>query len=112
MPLRTRGTIIRGNVAKDIGGGPGARHAYYLDERSENCLVVGNLAVDVPWCLHNHMAHHNTLRDNVCIVHGDMKISFHRSHDYCLERNIFYATGSIRFIGVEGVGPFRAKHLL
>ena len=98
-----QGTIIRGNVAVDIGGGPGARHAYYLDERSENCLVADNLAVDVPWCLHNHMAHHNTIRDNVCIVHGDMKISFHRSHDYSLERNIFYATGSIRFIGVEGI---------
>ncbi|HEY3343149.1 MAG TPA: right-handed parallel beta-helix repeat-containing protein, partial [Anaerolineae bacterium] len=101
-----QGTIIQGNVAANIGGGPGARHAYYLDERSENCLVAGNLAVDVPWCLHNHMAHHNTISDNVCIVHGDMKISFPRSDDYCLERNIFYATGSIRFIGVEGIAHF------
>jgi hypothetical protein len=102
-----RGTIIRGNVATNIGGGPGARHAYYLDERSEDCLVAANLAVDVPWSLHNHMAHHNAIRDNVCIVHGDMKVSFHRSDDYCLERNIFYATGAIRFIGVEGVARFR-----
>jgi hypothetical protein len=96
------GAILRGNVARDIGGGPGARHAYYLDEQSQHCVVCDNLAIGVPWPLHNHMSRHNTLRHNFCINDGALKITFMRSHDFGLAENVFYATGPIRFIGFEG----------
>jgi hypothetical protein len=98
-----QGAIIRGNVAVEIGGGSGKRHAYYLDEQSVNCLVAGNVAIDAPSFVQGHMSRHNTLRENICVVHGDATMSFARSQDYSLERNILYATGAIRLVGVEAV---------
>jgi hypothetical protein len=89
--------IMRGNFARDITdlGGYGAS-AYYLDERSEGCVVENNLSLRVKWPFHNHMALKNTIRNNVAIVEGDAKITFPRSTDYALEGNVIYATGKIR----------------
>jgi len=90
--------ILRGNFIRDIvdAGGYGAS-AYYLDERSENCLVEGNLAVNVARPSHNHMAHNNVIRNNVFINDGDLKLTFPRSSDYHFERNILQAGGKIIF---------------
>jgi hypothetical protein len=99
-------TILRGNAAHDIGGGPGARHAYYLDEQSEHCVVEDNLAVGVPWSLHNHMSRNNIIRHNLCIVEGDAKVTFPRGSNFTLAENIIVASGSIRFIGYEAITKF------
>ncbi|MHC4728546.1 MAG: right-handed parallel beta-helix repeat-containing protein, partial [Planctomycetota bacterium] len=63
-----KGLVLRGNFIRDITdtGGYGAS-AYYLDERSENCLVEGNLSVGIVRPSHNHMAKKNTIRNNVFI---------------------------------------------
>ncbi len=89
--------VVRGNVARDITdlGGYGAS-AYYLDERSEGCVVENNLAIRVPWIFHNHMAKNNIIRNNVAVVEGDAKITFPKSSDYTFEGNVIYATGKIR----------------
>jgi hypothetical protein len=89
--------IIRGNVERDIvdGGGYGAS-AYYLDERSEGCVVENNLALRVNWIFHNHMALNNTIRNNVAVIEGDARISFPKSSNYTIEGNVVYATGRIR----------------
>lgn len=89
---------LRGNFLHDIAdtGGYGAS-AYYLDEQAEDCLVEGNLSLRVKRPSHNHMARRNTLRNNVFVVDGDASLTFPRSADYRLERNVVAATGKITF---------------
>jgi hypothetical protein len=96
--------ILRGNLARDFAdtGGYGAS-AYYLDERSSKCVVENNVSRRVNWPSHNHMATNNILRNNLFIVEGDAKITFPRSTDYTVERNVLYATGKIRFEGSNAV---------
>lgn len=91
-----KGIVIRGNIVRDIvdTGGYGA-FAYYLDEQAENCLVEGNLSVNVARPAHNHMARSNTLRNNLFLVNGNASITFMRCEGYRLERNIVQATGDI-----------------
>jgi hypothetical protein len=96
--------ILRGNLARDFAdtGGYGAS-AYYLDERSSKCVVENNVSRRVNWPSHNHMATNNIIRNNLFIVEGDAKITFPRSTDYTVERNVLYATGTIRFEGFNAV---------
>lgn len=90
------GLVLRGNFIRDIvdTGGYGAS-AYYLDERSENCLVEGNLSVGIARPSHNHMAKRNTIRNNVFISDADARLTFPKSSDYTVEKNIVYAKGKI-----------------
>jgi hypothetical protein len=99
-----KNTVLRGNHIHDITntGGYGSS-AYYLDERSENCVVEGNLSYGVARPVHNHMAHHNTIRDNVFFYDGDARLTFPKSSDFRLERNVIVAAGSIRFENVDAV---------
>jgi hypothetical protein len=99
-----RDCVLRGNVARDIvdTGGYGAS-AYYLDERSTGCVVERNLSLRVARPLHNHMATNNVIRDNVFIVEGDAKLTFPRSEEFTMARNILYATGNIRVEGLNAV---------
>jgi hypothetical protein len=96
--------ILRGNLARDFAdtGGYGAS-AYYLDERSTKCVVENNVSRRVNWPSHNHMATNNIIRNNLFIVEGDAKITFPRSSGYTVERNVVYATGTIRFEGFNAV---------
>jgi hypothetical protein len=89
--------VIRGNIVRDIvdHGGYGAS-AFYLDERSENCVIEDNLAWHVAWIFQNHMARGNILRHNVAVVEGDAKLAFPKSSNYAVEGNIIAATGKIR----------------
>jgi hypothetical protein len=84
--------ILRGNYAYDLPDKLG--HAYYLDEQSANSVVAGNVAVGVPWPIHNHMAWDCTLRDNVCINSGNMRITFPHCNRFILQRQgIIYSMG-------------------
>jgi hypothetical protein len=88
--------VLRGNFIRDIvdTGGYGAS-AYYLDERSENCLVEGNLSVGIVRPSHNHMAKSNTIRNNVFISDTDTRITFPRSSGYTFEHNVICAKDEI-----------------
>lgn len=99
-----QGLVLRGNFIHDIidTGGYGAS-AYYLDERSENCLVEGNLSINVVRPSHNHMALNNTIRNNVFLQEGDMQLTFPRSSGYTFEKNILSAKGKITFDNFEGI---------
>ena len=99
---------LRGNFARDIvdTGGYGSS-AYYLDERSENCLVEGNLSLRVARPVHNHMAKNNTIRNNVFIVNEDARLTFPRSSDYTFEKNIICAKGKITFENPDAIETFR-----
>lgn len=100
--------VLRGNFIRDIPdtGGYGAS-AYYLDEQSENCLVEGNLSLRVARPSHNHMAKNNTIRNNVFVVNGDAKLTFPRSSDYVLEKNIIYAEGKITITNPDAIKTFQ-----
>ena len=85
-----RDSLTRGNVVR--GGKPGKNaHAYYLDELSENCVVEGNLAVNVNWPTHNHMTKNCIYRNNIFIDSGTQLLTFPRSSGVILEHNIFSA---------------------
>jgi hypothetical protein len=94
--------VLRGNVARDVPdtGGYGSS-AYYLDERSYNSVVEGNLSLRVARPLHMHMATNNIVRNNVFIVEGDARLTFPRCEQFTLEGNVLHATGAIR---IENVG--------
>jgi len=96
--------VVRGNFIHDIAdtGGYGAS-AYYLDEQAEDCLVEGNLSVRVARPSHNHMARKNTLRGNVFVCDGDATLTFPRSSDYRLEKNVVVAGGAIRITRPEAI---------
>ena len=103
-----KNTVLRGNVARDIPdtGGYGSS-AYYLDERSEGCIVEGNLSINVQRPSHNHMALKNTIRNNVFIHEGDMRVTFPRSTEFAMEGNVLYATGKIRIDNPTGVTTWK-----
>jgi len=100
--------VLRGNFIRDIidTGGYGAS-AYYLDERSENCLVEGNLSVGVVRPSHNHMALKNTIRNNVFVSDQDGRLTFPRSSGYIFEKNVIWAQNKIVFENPDAMTAFR-----
>jgi len=102
------GLVLRGNFIRDIidTGGYGAS-AYYLDERSENCLVEGNLSVGIVRPSHNHMAKNNTIRNNVFISDADIRLTFPKSSNYTVEKNVIYAKGNIVLENPDAVAALR-----
>ena len=102
------GLVLRGNFIRDIvdTGGYGAS-AYYLDERSENCLVEGNLSIGIARPSHNHMAKRNTIRNNVFISDADARLTFPKSSDYTVEKNIVYAKGKIVLENPDAITTLR-----
>ncbi|MFO7870198.1 MAG: right-handed parallel beta-helix repeat-containing protein [Kiritimatiellia bacterium] len=88
---------IHRNVVRDIDSQLG--HGYYLDERSEGCIVENNLAVNCPWPSHNHMAKDCTIRNNVFISNGPMNVSLLRCRDFTFERNVLKAREQVSFTG-------------
>jgi len=103
-----KGLVLRGNFIRDIPdtGGYGSS-AYYLDERSENCIVEGNLSIRVGRPSHNHMAKNNTIRNNVFICDEDARFTFPRSSDFVFEKNIIYAKGKIVFDNPDAITTFK-----
>lgn len=94
--------VVRGNFLHDIldTGGYGAS-AYYLDEQSEGCTVEGNLSVRVARPVHCHMAKKNAIVGNVFVCDGDAKMTFPRSSEHRLERNVLAAKGKI---AIQNIG--------
>ena len=100
--------VLRGNFIRDIidTGGYGAS-AYYLDERSEGCLVEGNLSVGIVRPSHNHMAKGNTIRGNVFISDKDARITFPKSSNYTFENNVISAKGEIILDNPDAIAALR-----
>ena len=98
--------VMRGNVTYNTQGGVTRAHAYYLDEFSENCDVAENLSVGLGWPAHNHMAQNCRIWGNVYITDGDVQVTFTRSTDFSMEKNVIYATGKIVFKPINSVTSF------
>ncbi|HYG33736.1 MAG TPA: right-handed parallel beta-helix repeat-containing protein, partial [Clostridia bacterium] len=96
--------IVRGNHCRDIGNSTtDRRHAYYLDEMVRNTIVEGNLAVNCPVPLHNHIASDNRIIGNVFIHDGEMRLAFYRCDRHELDRNLVVANGKIEVYRPEAV---------
>lgn len=97
--------IVRGNVVRavrDTGNAGAGASAYYLDERCQDCTVESNLALNVLWPMHNHMARNNTVQHNIFISRSDMRVTFYRSTGYTIDGNVWYAAGKVRLEMGEG----------
>ena len=105
---QSRGLHLRRNVVRDteaVGTGYGAS-AYYLDEKSEDCLIEDNVAINVSRPTHNHMTVNCTLRNNVFLHDSDMTLSFARSRGYKVEGNTFYTGGKLRVNDPEALAEW------
>ncbi len=101
------GITIRNNVVRDVKDtGRFGASAYYIDERSENCVIEENISVDVVTAAKGHIAQKNTIRNNVFINRGEVKIAFPRSIDYAMQGNVVYAAGKITIDGVNCVATW------
>ena len=96
-----KGSAIRGNYTHSVRDEQ--VHAYYLDEQSVESVVEGNLAVGVPWPLHNHMATRCIIRDNVCVHTGNLAVTLANCDGFIMERNVLAAGGQLR-AGVSYTG--------
>ncbi|GAH84529.1 unnamed protein product, partial [marine sediment metagenome] len=106
-----KNVVIRGNFARDIAAvyDDYGTCAYYLDERSENCLVENNLSVNIGWPSHNHKAKNNTIRNNIFIntFDAETRLEFNMSSDYVFEKNVVYTTGPLIIRNREAITTFR-----
>lgn len=93
-----KGITLFGNIIRGSNEGY-KRHAYYLDEQAENCVVENNLAFNSISPSHNHMAKNNIIRNNVFYDKGESNLAFYRCKDFIFENNIVYAKDGIHFIG-------------
>jgi hypothetical protein len=70
--------------------------------------VEGNLALNVPWPLHMHMASGCTIRGNVCVHTGNLSMSLANCDGFLIEGNILAAGGELRLSGsYTGVAQLR-----
>ena len=88
--------LVRGNHTHSLRDG--IVHAYYLDEQSEDSVVEGNLAVNVSWPLHMHMASRCTIRGNVCVNEGNMKVTLANCDGFRIERNVLACKGKLSLL--------------
>ena len=102
-----REVVIRGNFVHDIEGrvhGDTGAWAFFLDSYSENCLLEGNLSINVPWPSQNHLSKRHTIRNNFFIanVNRHAQIELPMSSGHIFERNVFYATGPLAITNPDG----------
>lgn len=98
--------VLRGNFTYDVRDEQ--VHAYYLDEQSADSLVERNVADGVAWPIHNHMAWNCTVRNNVCLNAGHMRVSFTNCDGFLLDRNVFVSQGELEVApSYSGVAQIR-----
>jgi len=78
---------VRGNVIRDIET-KSTSVGYYLDEQAVDCLVEGNISLNVAHPCHNHMAISDTIRNNVFSNKGDILLTFPGSKEIVFVKNI------------------------
>lgn len=103
--INGRNITLRGNLVKDIPdtGGYGSS-SYYIDEWSEGCVVEENVSIGVARPSHNHWAKKNTIRNNIFIHDGEMRLTFPRSAGFRFENNVLYTRGRIAITNGEAIG--------
>jgi hypothetical protein len=105
--------ILRGNVIRDIKtvGTGTAAFGYYLDEGSHDCIVERNVAINVEWPTHNHIARNSIIRDNVFISDADMILSFQSSAFMTFENNTLITPGKIRITMPNAITTWKGNKI-
>ncbi|MDX1284900.1 MAG: right-handed parallel beta-helix repeat-containing protein, partial [Draconibacterium sp.] len=81
--------LIKNNFIRDIKDSPGAgTSAYYLDEKSIDCIVEENMEINVPRASHNHISKNNIFRNNFFIMKEKGWFTIERSENYTFENNV------------------------
>ncbi len=84
-----KNALVKNNFIRDIKDTPGAgTSAYYLDEKSIDCVVEENMEINVPRASHNHIAKNNIFRNNFFIMKEKGWFTMERSEDYTFENNV------------------------
>ncbi|MDP3013540.1 MAG: right-handed parallel beta-helix repeat-containing protein, partial [Candidatus Subteraquimicrobiales bacterium] len=94
----SKDVMIRRNVVKGANDNITSKHyiaAYYFDEKTENCTLEENLALNTRLPSLNHLAKGCVLRNNYFIDDGPILMKFARCKDFTLERNIIYSKFNI-----------------
>ncbi len=99
---RAIGTLVKDNYVSDVPSD--TAYAYYLDELSENCVVDGNVSVNVNIPFNAHIAKCCTLSNNLFINNEDTKIRLMRSVDFSFSNNIIISDGEVS-IGIKSYMP-------
>lgn len=104
--------VIRRNFVRDIEGrvqGDTGAWAFFIDSYSTNCLLEGNLSINVPWPSMNHLSTGHTIRNNFFIANVDRpaKIQCAMSSNHIFENNVFYATGLLAITNPDGWAAVR-----
>ncbi len=86
-----KGMVLRGNIIRGDNNTEFKRHAYYMDERADSCIVEYNLALNTNWPSQNHMTINCIIRNNVFIDTGTQLITLPRSSGMTFEKNILIA---------------------
>jgi len=99
--------LIRGNVVRDIKKSAGAgTSAYYLDEKTINSILEGNVSIDVARPMHNHISEKNVIRNNVFIMPGSGYFTLERSSDYTFEKNILISDEDFALYDIRTLSQF------
>ncbi|MEO0531136.1 MAG: right-handed parallel beta-helix repeat-containing protein, partial [Planctomycetota bacterium] len=104
------GIALRGNFVRDIKESAGAgTSAYYLDELSKQCVVEGNLSIDVARPMHNHISSGNRIEGNVFITPDDGRLTLERSDNYVFVRNVVMSKGDFRLYDLRACSRFEGN---
>jgi hypothetical protein len=98
---------MRGNVVRDIKKSAGAgTSAYYMDEKTINSVLDGNICIDVARPMHNHISNNNTICNNVFIMPGAGYYTLERSSDYTFEKNILMSDDEFAIYDIRTLTRF------
>ena len=99
---RAGGTLISGNYVSDVPSD--TAYAYYLDELSENCLLDGNVAVNVNIPFNAHLSENCTLSNNLFINNDETPVRLMRSVGFSFSNNVVISEGKFT-LGLRSYNP-------
>ncbi len=92
---RANGTLIKENYISNLP--PTKSYAIYFDELSENCVVDGNVSINVKKPFLNHIAKKCTFKNNIATNDGEIIVRMDTSTDFLWQQNILCSNGDIVF---------------
>lgn len=102
-------SVFSNNVVSDvhtIKGGYGGC-GFYCDEGSLGNLYENNITTDVELPIHMHMGRGQTVRNNVFVSDGDMRLSFQNSRDCAFVGNRVCYSGRYSVVSPDAVGVWK-----
>ena len=93
---RANGTLVKENYISNLP--PTKSYAIYFDELSENCVVDGNVSINVKKPFLNHIAKNCIFKNNIAINDEELIILMDTSTNFLWQQNILCSNGDIVFL--------------